>query len=75
MKDELVSMHKNEVLDLVKFLTSCKPVGCKWIFKAKRNAQGNIKKYKAKLVAKGFTQREGIDYIETFSPVLTKDSF
>jgi len=52
-----------------------KPIGCKWIFKTKRNSKGNIKLYKTLLVAKGFTQKEDIDYKENFSPVFSKDSF
>ena len=45
------------------------------IFKTKRDSKGNIVRYKTRLVAKGFTQKEGIDYKETFSPVLSNDSF
>ena len=52
-----------------------KPVGCKWIFKTKRDTKCNIERYKACLVEKGFTQREGINYNENFSLVSSKDSF
>ena len=69
------SMNDNEIWDLVELLEGVKPIGCKWIFKIKKDSKGNIERYKARLVAKDFTQKEGIDYQETFSPVSSKDSF
>ena len=75
MNEEMKSMKDNDVWDLVPLLEGAKPIGCKWIFKTKKDSKGNVERYKAHLVAKGFTQKEGIDYKETFSPVSSKDSF
>jgi len=75
MKDEMKSMQDNDVWNLVEFPKGVKPIGCKWIFKTKRHSKGNVERYKACLVTKGFTQKEDIDYKEKFSPVSSKDSF
>lgn len=75
MNDEFKSMKDNDVWDLVPLPEGFKPIGCKWIFKTKRDSKGNVERYKACLVAKGYTQKEGIDYKETFSRVSLKDSF
>jgi hypothetical protein len=75
MEDEMRSMSTNQVWKLEEILKGDKTMGCKWVYKIKRDYKGNIDRFKVRLMAKGFTQREGIDYNETFSPVLSKDSF
>ena len=68
-------MKDNDVWDLVPLPEGVKPICCKWIFKTKRDSKGDVEIYKARLIAKGYTQKEGIDYKETFSLVSSKDSF
>ena len=69
MKSEMDFVYINQVLNLVKPLEGIKLIGCKWIFKKKTNMEGNVITYKAKLIDKGYCQRQGIDYDETFNPV------
>ena len=71
---EMDSIYSNDVWDLVELPTDCKPVGSKWVFKRKTNADGSIERYKVRLVAQGFSQRCGCDYDETFSPVIRFES-
>jgi len=68
-------MEHNDVWDLVELPKDCKRVGCKWVFKIKHDSHGNLERYKDRLVAKGFTQKDDIDYKEIFSPISRKDSF
>jgi hypothetical protein len=62
-------LDKNEAWDLVELSTGRNPIGNKWVFKNKLNAEGKVEKYKAWLVAKGYSQVEGIDFGDIFSPV------
>lgn len=68
-EDEIVSIVKNKTWELVELPVGAKAIGLKWIFKVKCNADGSINKFKAKLVAKGYIQRHGIDYDEVFAPM------
>ena len=70
MRDEMDFRAKNQVWELVDLSPGRKTVGNKWVLKIKHKADGSIDKYKACLVAKGYTHREGIDYEETFSLVV-----
>ena len=70
MNDEMESMRTNQVWDLIDLPSGCKAIGNKWVLKIKRKVDGSIKRYKGRLVAKGYTQKEGVGYEETFSPVV-----
>ena len=63
------SMKVNDVWTLVDPPKGVKLIGCKWVFKRKRGVDGKVETHKAHLVAKGYRQRYGIDYDETFSPM------
>eukprot|EP00253_Pinus_taeda_P007561 PITA_07561 len=69
MVDEMASLQKNEAWDLVELLAGRNPIGNKWVFKKKTNAEGKVEKYKSRLVAKGYPQAPGIDFGDIFSPV------
>ncbi|KAH9752611.1 hypothetical protein KPL71_014762 [Citrus sinensis] len=69
INQEMESMYSNKVWELVEAPNEVKPIGCKWIYKRKRGVDGRVETFKVRLVAKGFTQKEGIDYEETFSPI------
>ena len=74
MENEINSLSQNGVWELKELPDGRKPIGCKWIYKTKLDENGHITRYKARLVAQGFTQRYGVDYDETFSPVVRFES-
>ncbi len=74
MKTEIKSLKDNNVWELVKLPSGRKKVGGKWVYKVKTGADGKIERYKATLVARGFTQKFGSDYDETFCPVAWQGS-
>jgi hypothetical protein len=69
MEEEMHALAENETWDLVDTPKGVKPIGCRWVYKVKYNANGMINRYKARLVAKGYAQKHDIDYDETFAPV------
>ncbi len=69
MQEEYDSLVVNNTWYVVPLLKGRKPISCKWVFKIKHGVDGEIEHYKAKLVARGFTQTFRVDYNETFAPV------
>jgi hypothetical protein len=66
---EMDSILSNETWELVDRPYGCKPAGCKWVVQKKLRPDNTIEKYKARLVAKSYTQKEGEDFFDTYSPV------
>lgn len=69
MQEEIEALKKNETWELVPKPENCTPVTCKWVYRLKKKSDSTIDKFKARLVARGFSQSYGLDYEETFSPV------
>jgi hypothetical protein len=69
MIDELTALERTGAWDIVPLLSHVVPITCKWVFKVKTKSDGSIERYKARLMARGFQQTQGLDYDETFAPV------
>ncbi|XP_057467102.1 uncharacterized mitochondrial protein AtMg00820-like [Actinidia eriantha] len=70
MDDEIQALHDNCTWDLVPRPPKMNIVGSKWVFRVKYLSDGSIDRLKARLIAKGYTQLPGLDYTNTFSPVV-----
>ena len=74
MLEEMKAIEENETWELVDPPPGCRPIGLKWVYKVKWDEHGAIIKHKARLIARGFVQREGIDFVEVFAPVVRMES-
>lgn len=70
MSEEMEYLYKNNTWELAELPKGKKAIDCKWVFAMKDGSLRKAVRYKARLVTKGFAQREGIDYNEVFSPVV-----
>jgi hypothetical protein len=69
MHEELENFERTQVWELVDPPPGYKPIGTMWVWKNKEGEKGEVVRNKSRLVAQGFSQKEGIDYEETFAPV------
>ena len=74
INEELYALEKNRTWELMSLPKDKNLTGSKWVFKVKRLPNGEISRYKARLCAKGFAQKKGVEYNDTFSPMTRFDS-
>ncbi|KAH9707327.1 Integrase catalytic domain-containing protein [Citrus sinensis] len=70
MQEEIEALHKNKTWELIPLPRGRKAIGNKWVYKIKRDGNDQVERYRARLVVKGYAQKEGIDFNEIFSPVV-----
>jgi len=70
MLEEINALIQNGTWDIVRLPEGEKAIGSGWVFRVKRNADGSIERYKGRFVAKGFSQRPGLDFTEVFAPTV-----
>ena len=73
--EEILGLLENGTWTLEKIPDGRTPIGSRWVFKIKRHPDGIIERYKARLVGKGYSQRPGLDFDQTFSPTAKWTSF
>ena len=69
MDKEIIALETTKTWVLTPLPAGKRPISCKWVYRVKLNHDGNVERYKARLVAKEYTKREGLDFLKTFSPV------
>jgi hypothetical protein len=74
MEAELNSLRENDTWELAELPEGTKPLNVRWLYKLKRNTEGEIVKHKARLIVQGYRQKFGVDYDETWAPVLRKET-
>ena len=75
MDEEMSCLRKNETWTLSELPEGKSAIGCKWVYKTKTDEEGNVVRYKARLVAQGYSQKYGDDYDEVFAPVARPTTF
>uniref|UniRef100_A0A803PK78 Reverse transcriptase Ty1/copia-type domain-containing protein n=1 Tax=Cannabis sativa TaxID=3483 RepID=A0A803PK78_CANSA len=75
MQTKLYVLLKNKTWTYVKLPPNKRAIGCRWVYKIKYNSDGSVERCKARLVAQGFSQQEGLDFFDTFSPVAKMVTF
>lgn len=75
MDSELSALITNNTWTVMPLPPNKRAIGCRWVYKVKYNCDGSVERFKARLVAQGFTQQEGLDFFDTFSPVAKMVTF